>query len=230
MPLPWDSFREHVERAIGNIYVSHRPDHGHEGAMHNDTAYGLLADGQVRVHKIVDGRREEIKENLKVIQFSCPKAIGRHGIAADGSPRPYKGYKGDSNYCIEISKHKDGKWVGDVISTFDAYQIVREYGLNRLRHPKFARNGQILIMRLMVNDVLRLHHDDRVRAMRVVKISSNGQIFMAEHHEANVDSRNRDKADAFSYISKTANTLKSARARSIFISPIGEIADPGFRG
>lgn len=229
MPLPWDSFREHVERAIGNIWVSHRPDHGHEGAMHNDTAYGLLADGRVRVHKIVDGRREEIKENLKVIQFSNSKAIERHGVAADGSPRPYKGYKGDSNYCIEISKHADGKWVGDVISTFTAYQIVRDHGLRQLRHPKIASNGQPLIMRLMVNDLLRLNHDDRIRTMRVVKISSNGQIFMAELHEANVDSRNRDKSDAFSYVSKTASTLKSARARSIFISSIGEIIDTGFK-
>ena len=59
MPPPWgdtmDVYRAHVKRAIDNIWVSHKPDHGHEGAMHNDTAYGLLGNGRVSVHKIVDG-------------------------------------------------------------------------------------------------------------------------------------------------------------------------------
>ena len=31
MPLPFERYREHVERTISNIIVSHRPDHNHEG-------------------------------------------------------------------------------------------------------------------------------------------------------------------------------------------------------
>jgi CRISPR-associated endonuclease Csn1 len=48
--------------------------------------------------------------------------------------------------------------------------------------------------------------------------------------EANVDARNRDKTDAFKYISKMAGSLKSANARQITISPIGEVRDKGFAG
>lgn len=46
MPLPWATYREHVGRAIHNIWVSHKPDHGYEGAMHNETAWGLMFLGQ----------------------------------------------------------------------------------------------------------------------------------------------------------------------------------------
>ena len=100
MPLPWETYRDHVARAINAIYVSHKPDHGHEGAMHNDTAYGLLSSGLVRTHKIVDGVRKREDSNLKVIQMTSEKASARHGTLSDGSPQPYKGYKGDSNYCM----------------------------------------------------------------------------------------------------------------------------------
>ena len=80
MPLPWDSYRDHVQRAISNIWVSHKPDHSHEGAMHNDTAYGLLGGGRVSVHKTVDGQRQRFEDNLKVIEFTNAKATARHGL------------------------------------------------------------------------------------------------------------------------------------------------------
>jgi CRISPR-associated endonuclease Csn1 len=41
MPLPWPTYRDHVERAVRHIWVSHRPDHGFEGAMMEETSYGI---------------------------------------------------------------------------------------------------------------------------------------------------------------------------------------------
>lgn len=41
MPPPWPTYRDHVQRAVEAITVSHKPDHNHEGQLHNDTAYGL---------------------------------------------------------------------------------------------------------------------------------------------------------------------------------------------
>ncbi len=49
------------------LKVSHRPDHSHEGQMHNDTAYGKVSDEEVFVHKMVDGKREKVIEKLKVV-------------------------------------------------------------------------------------------------------------------------------------------------------------------
>lgn len=229
MPQPWPSYREHVARAVGNIWVGHKPDHGHEGAMHNDTAYGLLGNGRVSVHKMVDGKRERLEDNLKVIEFSSEKATTRHGLLPAGEPRPYKGYKGDSNYCIEIVRNDKGKWEGEVISTFEAYQLVRQHGLERLRHPKLSVSGKPLVMRLSLDDTVRLDVDGDSRTMRVATLSGNGQVFMADIQEANVDARNRDKGDPFAYISKYAGSLQKAKARRVTISPIGELHDPGFK-
>lgn len=227
MPLPWDSYREHVQRAIDTIWVSHKPDHSHEGAMHNDTAYGLRGDGKVVTHKMVEGKRVISEENLKVIEFSNSSA--RHGLLDNGDPKPYKGYKGDSNYCIEIVRNEKGKWEGEVISTFDAYQLVREHGVSRLRDTALSISGNPLVMRLIIDDYVRLDVDGKIRTMRIAKLSGNGQVFMADTSEANVDARNRSKEETFSYVSKMAGSLFQAKARRISISTIGELRDPGFR-
>lgn len=234
MPMPWGTdedkkYLHSVQRAIDRIWVSHKPDHGHEGAMHNDTAYGLLGNGRVSVHKMVEGKRERIEDNLKVIEFSNAAANARHGQLPTGEPRPYKGYKGDSNYCIEIIRNEKGKWEGEVISTFEAYQLVRLHGLARLRHPKLSVSGKPLVMRLIIGDSVRLELTEGVKTLRLAKMSGNGQVFMAPTIEANVDSRNRDKDDPFLYTSKMAGSLLSARARRVTISPIGELHDPGFK-
>lgn len=230
MPLPWESYKEHVQRAIDAIWVSHKPDHSHEGAMHNDTAYGLRENGKVSFHKMVDGKRECIEDNLKVIEISDARAIDRHGLLSTGKPKPYKGYKGDSNYCIEIIRNEKGKWESEVISTFDAYQLVREHGAAQLRRPNLGVSGKPLVMRLMIDDVVRLDVDGESRTMRIAKLSGNGQVFMADVSEANVDARNRSMEDSFAYISKMAGSLQKARARQVSISPIGELRDPGFKG
>jgi CRISPR-associated endonuclease Csn1 len=228
MPLPWETYRTHVERAINSIYVSHKPDHGHEGAMHNDTAYGLLGGGLVRTHKIVDGVRQREDSTLKVIEMSSTKVPERHGTLPDGSPRPYKGYKGDSNYCMEIFKTDEGKWASEVISTFQAYQIVKNNGVQALRNPNFSVNGKPLVMRLMSGIMVRLKSNDSLLTLRVVKLSTTGTIALASHQEANVDARNRDSGDVFKYIYKSAGSMRSAEARSITICPIGGVSDKGF--
>ncbi|MGQ9367170.1 type II CRISPR RNA-guided endonuclease Cas9 [Azospirillum sp. A39] len=44
MPEPWEGFREAVEARVRFLIVSHRPEHGTGGRMHEDTAYGFVAD------------------------------------------------------------------------------------------------------------------------------------------------------------------------------------------
>lgn len=229
MPLPWPTYREHVEKAIQSIWVSHKPDHGHEGAMHNDTAYSLLGDGRVSVHKMVDGIRTCVEDNLKVIEFTDAKSNDRHGELPNGDPRPYKGYKGDSNYCIEIVKNEKGKWEGEVVSTFEAYQLVREYGLKRLHNGTISMSGKPLLMRLISGDTVRLVLGGSLNTMRVVKIRGNGSIYFAEVIEANVDARDRDRNDPFAYITKTAGSMQNAKGRKVTISPTGELSDSGFK-
>jgi CRISPR-associated endonuclease Csn1 len=229
MPLPWETYREHVARAIDSIWVSHKPDHGHEGAMHNDTAYGLLGNGRVSVHKVVEGKRVYIEDNLKVIEFTNSKANERHGVLPNGEPRPYKGYKGDSNYCIEIVRNEKGKWEGEVISTFEAYQLVRQHGLHRLQHPTLSVSGKSLVMRLMIGDSARLEIDGQPFTGRVSWVKSNTQIALSATNEANTDARARDNTDPYAYTVKAASVWQKLKARRVTISPIGELRDPGFK-
>ena len=145
-----------------------------------------------------------------------------------GKPKPYKGYKGDSNYCIEIVRNKNGKWEGEVISTFNAYQLVREHGAAQLRRSDLSISGKPLVMRLIRNDFVRLELEGVTRTLRICKMRENGQIALADVTEANVDSRTRAKE--ISYVLKTGGSLQKAKARQISISPIGELRDPGFKG
>lgn len=228
MPDPWPTYRDHVQRAVRHIWVSHRPDHGHEGGMMEDTAYGIRKDGSIKQRRKADGSQG--REVSSVIRISDATQPERHGVDAEGNPLPYKGYIGGSNYCIEITRNDKGKWEGQVISTFRAYQIARKHGAKRLRHPALAQSGKALVMRLINGDFVKLDLEAREAVMRVVSINAAGRLTLAEHYEANVDARNKNGDDPYAYTYKTSGSLQKAKARRVTISPIGELRDPGFKG
>jgi CRISPR-associated endonuclease Csn1 len=227
MPTPWPTYRESVERAIHNIWVSHKPDHGYEGAIMEATAYGIRKDGSIKQKTKDDG--SEGREIKNLIRISEPKQPERHGVDSEGRPLPYIGYVGGSNYCIEIVRNEKGKWEGEVISTFEAYQLVRLYGAQRLRHPTLSISERPLIMRLAIDDSVRMELGDEIQTLRMVKVDSSGKMAFAPINEANVDARNRDKNDLFAYIYKNSGPLQTAKARRVTISPIGELHDPSFK-
>ncbi|GKT23148.1 type II CRISPR RNA-guided endonuclease Cas9 [Acidovorax sp. SUPP3334] len=227
MPMPWPTYRAHVERAVGHIWVSHKPDHGYEGAMMEETSYGILRDGSIRQRRKADGSAGREISNL--IRIAEPGQPQRHGVDAEGRPLPYKGYVGGSNYCIEITVNDKGKWEGQVISTFEAYRIVRAGGLGQLRHIGRGQNGKALAMRLVIGDSVRLETGEGIlQTFRVAKMSVAGQVFMSEVNQANVDARNR--SGELPYVSKMVGSFQKAKARQVTISPIGELRDPGFQG
>lgn len=42
VPLPWPALRDDLETALKRMIVSHKPDHGYQGKLHEDTAYGFV--------------------------------------------------------------------------------------------------------------------------------------------------------------------------------------------
>ena len=70
MPLPWQTYYEHVERAIQHIWVSHKPDHGYESELFDATIYDAAGHSRVAA------------KDRSVIPFlarrSQPAAIKRH--------------------------------------------------------------------------------------------------------------------------------------------------------
>lgn len=287
-PTPWDNYREHVARMVHDIKVSHRPNHGHQRQMNNDTNYGLRKDGMVARRKPLDSfdsiakiekaefadpslkerllralgdpadkdeftarlasfstqtgiKRARLLEKLDVIPILTAKGHDYRAPKGDKAREDgaFRGVKGDSNYCIEIVENDKGKWVGEIISTYEAYRIADEFGVSRLRDPKLAQSGKPLVMRLMRDDIVRLEVDGELRDVRVCVVSSTGNLSLAGLNEANVDARTRtsnfgegkmDESLLVKYVNKRAGSLQTAKARQITISPSGRLKDPGFRG
>jgi CRISPR-associated endonuclease Csn1 len=148
--------------------------------------------------------------------------LNRHGTSVDGKPKAYKGYKGDSNYCMDIIQDLKGKWIGKVLSTFDAYQLAKVVGSNAVIKGNSSDFDQHLVMRLRVNDVIKIEIDQTSLIVRVATLSTNGQIALIPLQEANVDARVRKKE--LNYIYKTAGSLQKANATPLTVDCIGNVS------
>lgn len=216
---PWTGFRESVRRAVERINVSHRPEHSYEGQMHDQTAYPIDENGQ--------GWKKEVKSNgqtewkkVSVIPIVSQKAAQRHGYLADGSLRPYKGYSGNSNFCIEITVNEKGKWQAEFVTTFDAYQIARRFGKDKL-YGKDSQSGHKLVMRLMKKDIVSMVDVDGCRKLYLLhKFSTNGVLSFAPINESNVSARVAE--GVFKFVSKTAGSLQKSKAKLVTLSPLGD--------
>jgi CRISPR-associated endonuclease Csn1 len=146
----------------------------------------------------------------------------------DRNGRAYKGYKGDSNYRYDVWELKDGKWVPEIVSMFDAHQPGWTSAIRR-DNPTARK-----VLSLHQDDVLAIQQNGNDRKlMRVVKFGQNGQITLAEPHEAG-DLKRRDTTpndlDPFKYVAPTAGGLKRVMARQVRIDELGRVFDPGPRG
>ena len=262
-PPPWESFRTDVENSIRNIVVSHKPDHGFQGAMHNDTAYGIPKgkEGEpdkrgartVVTRKPLDSfkKPDKLKEirdhNLKSKLLEATQGLSGNEFKKhlldfaktmhppvykvrieekesvipikDKSGKNYKAYKGDSNYCYDIWLDEKGKWTGEIISTYQAYQLSRT-NPDWWKQPT-GQHGQKLLMRLRKGDYLQLNHNERKDIIVKVYKFSSGKIWMAEHMEGNVDARVRNKE--LKEIIKSPSSLQKSNAKYVTVSPSGVI-------
>ena len=248
MDMPWgdDKDRKYfnsVQLAVNRIWVSHKPDHGHEGAMFDATIYSA------------SGRSKSAAKDRNVIPFHAragqPSAITRHGYKND-TQNPYKGLLSNSNYCIEIFRDENSRWQGEVLRTFDAYKIVSSFkntaeGVKQLRDPRLSSGEKPLTMRLMINDYIRANIDGQELLLQVLKINSSGSITFIKPNETNISARYSAKlaaqkskreglafddaafSDEFFQRALSSDSLMTAKARRVTISPIGELRDPGFK-
>lgn len=257
MPPPWEGFRDQVKQAVSNIVVSHKPDHGVQGALHNDTAYGLIdpqanpsqkmpavrrvplesmskrsdieriRDDVLRNHflKIADSEPDNLTAALVAAGEAMSPPVRKARIEEqisgvvirDQQGQGYKLYKGDANYCYDIFADEKGKWTGRVISRFDANQK----GFNP--KSKFSTEGEPLIFRLRIDDMLELEQNGERQVMRVVKLSG-AEITLAGHFEAGaLKSRNEDKNDPFRYLRTGPASIQKRNAVRVTVSPSGHV-------
>ena len=183
-------------------------------AKANETGKDVKARAMQNLARSKGIRRLRCIERLNVIPIE------------DASGEPYKAYKGDSNWGMEIYEYpadhaKAGKWQGQLISRFEANQGEFKPGETYRPHPA-AR----LVMRLQINDCVEMRQakDGKRRTLWRVQQVSLGKLVFAEVHEANVDSRDRNKNDGFRYMRVAASTLQSREAQKVHISPSGRVS------
>ncbi|MCR4304857.1 MAG: type II CRISPR RNA-guided endonuclease Cas9 [Gallionella sp.] len=228
MPLPWESYRDHVRRAVENIYVSHKPDHSFEGSMFKETSYGIRPDGSIVQKKREEGAKERTVEYI--IPISEPGQTARHGLNTKGESRAYKGYAPDGNYCMEILKKPNGDWVMEVIPKFKAYLLASALGwgkenpLTVLKHMNTVKLAAIpesadaeLITKLTTGDTIRVNFKGKDRLLQVVKMSVEGGATFTELNEANISGRYeaRRKARLKLKDEKTKHTLAADEQRAL---------------
>lgn len=262
---PWDNFRDNVRAVLERTVVSHKPDHGYQDAMHNDTAYGLLKgeDGEpnktgartVVTRKPLDGgftkadeldaiRDEDIKRLLREATQGLSGSDFKAALIAAGeainppvrrvrvlqtlnvismrdkhSGKEYKAYKGDSNYCYDIWLDAKGKWTGEVVSTFAAYQRAQKD--KDWWRKQVNSEGRPLIMRLRKGDMLRIEYEGREIFVQVYKFSK-GIINMAEHFESDVSNRVKT-LKTLKDIVKAPSALQAAKAKRVTVSASGNV-------
>jgi CRISPR-associated endonuclease Csn1 len=96
---PWINFRDTVHDSMEKIIISHRPDHGVQGALHNDTAYGIIEPANAKgssqvVHRVpldslnpkqLDNIRDPlIREHMKKIAEGLDGKNFTNAIVAEG--------------------------------------------------------------------------------------------------------------------------------------------------
>lgn len=261
MAEPLKRYRKSAEDRLSKLVVSHKPDHGFQDAMHNDTAYGItgvrddkkqmilvtrkpldalepkqiadVVDPVIRRHLAyaTDGlsgtafKEEIVRAGARMtppvrrVRVTTPMkdtsyVTIRHG--ADGQHA--KAYKSDGNYCYDVFIGKEGKWEGEVITTFEAYQRAQE---NRTWWQKPERaDGSPLIMRIRKGDMLEIDDGDGRKCVIVYKFSE-GRVNMAEHFQADASARIRAR-DLQGY-QMAPSSLQKARAVRLTVSPSGRV-------
>jgi CRISPR-associated endonuclease Csn1 len=113
-----------------------------------------------------------------------------------------------------------------VVSRFAAAQQAEAQRLGRKLADMRPHPAAKLLMRLHKNDMVAFGQGAARQILCVVKMSGS-QVMLADPKEGNVDARNRDKNDPFSYISASARRFVHERARKIWVDPSGRIVDPG---
>ncbi|MEO1151370.1 MAG: type II CRISPR RNA-guided endonuclease Cas9 [Pseudomonadota bacterium] len=269
MAEPLKRYRNSLEDRLRKLTVSHKPDHGFQDAMHNDTAYGITDIQPKKEHTMLVTRKplDALSKATDLDQIVDPAIRGRlqaetQGLTGKGfteallntaeAMRPpvrrvrihtpmknssfvtithgqrgehHKAYKGDGNYCYDIYADEKGKWTGEVITTFQAYQ--RAQADTDWWRKKNRADGTPLIMRLRKGDMLEIDGPDGGRTIVVVGYITPGKVAMYEHFEANADGRTRKgyKGDGpLNYIFKAPSSLQRASANFVTVSPSGHIS------
>lgn len=146
----------------------------------------------------------------------------------DRSGRAYKLYPKSGNAWMDVLKLPNGKWVGAVMTTFDAQRVAASPGAPPLWKAKYPAARRV--MRLFKGDLVALGEGEECRILRVAQLWDQGTVFLAGHAEGgNLQKRHKSEADPFRWLMPSVSTFPKLRLRKVGVDALGRVRDPGFR-
>ena len=149
--------------------------------------------------------------------------------------KTYKGYKLDGNEFVDVWRMRDGSWKIVAVPTFYANQPNFDIELFRPKTSRGKYKGKPdpaakHLMRLYKDDLGALSNGENLRIVRVRKFG-DGYIVLDDHNEADVDGRERLKANDPRKINRNNGhsgiRLREQGFRKVHVDEIGRVRDPG---
>ncbi len=149
----------------------------------------LVLNSGVPVRRVTLVRRPTVTPPVKRKQWNM--STGKK--EPDPKPRSIRYYEPQSNHHIEIRENKQGKWIGQVVTNFDATKRVRP-SKDSEEKPQSAVNrsdtsiGKFM-MSLSIGEIIYMKHPETGEAdyFVVFKIDGNGTIHLTPHWDAGRD-------------------------------------------
>ena len=214
MPEPFAGFRAALDECLQRTVVSHRPDHGIQGKLHEETAYGTVTEAEraegwtVAYRKPADTltaneirriRDRDLREAAeRVLDNQGEEAVRTH-LERQGIRRVRLLKKEDASTLVTVRHGADSRhtkfYVAGANHHVDIYEAadgkwhgegVSVYLANQPDHlPAWYASGAHLVMRLHKGDLVEVEHDGVRKIMRVYRLEpSNNRIRLAGHNEA----------------------------------------------
>lgn len=210
--------RDHVEKALeglGTVDEKARERLRAEAfqralTLFGDRTHGFSIDGKV----VYPGMRRALRSKMATV---IP--------IRDSQGRAYKGLIGNSNHRVEVWELKDGSWVADIVTMFDAHT---KGWVSRVRAENPTARK---VLSLKKGDVLAIERENENLLLRVVGFNQTARLTMVQLNEGgNLQERDRasNDVDPFKYVYRAAHLLREWRGRQVRIDETGRVQDPGF--
>jgi CRISPR-associated endonuclease Csn1 len=200
MPEPWDGFREVLGERLRKIVVSHKPDHGKAGKLHEETAYGIVADpekeggatlvarkplDQLNENEIERIRDPKLRERVKAVAASCngDKLALRKALSEFGEREGIRRVRLlKTEQAFVAIRDKGGAPYKAFIPGDNHHVDIATLPNGRWEGrgvSVFAANqrqntngegGAPVVMRVHKGDLLKMEHDGQERIMRAVRL------------------------------------------------------------
>jgi CRISPR-associated endonuclease Csn1 len=197
----------------------------------------LVLDSGVPVRRVTLVRKPTVVE-IKRRQWDS--TTGR--MVYDENPRSRRYYEPQNNHHIEIRENKQGKWIGQVLTNFEATKRVRP-SKSSGQKPKSAvnrndTNSGKFVMSMSIGEMIYMKHPKTGDEdyFVVFKIDGNGTIHLTPHWDAGRD-KETERCPAREDIklpSKKTGGLKAADLQKlgveadklpqkVWVGPLGEV-------